>query len=219
MKTSNTRRRATPRSAATKRRSQSPRDGLAQTFLARSTRLLNRLAAKARAETLKQALAQPTDLGGLTVLLSEFALAELPIDRLDPLADALARGVAVKHQLLKRAGGAWSAGRVAGALGLTRQAVDKRRTRGTLLGLPTGSGDYVYPRAQFTRRGVLRHVPDALQACRTDDPWTRLAILLEPADALGGRSVLQALRDGDVEPAIAVARSVGDTHDDRASPA
>lgn len=186
------------------------RERLAGAFLRRSTRLLQRLSAEAPAAVLEAALAAPSDVGGVARILSEMAAVGVALDSVDPLAEAMARGVEAKRELIARSGGALSSGEVAAALGITRQAVDKRRERRKLLALPSGSGDHLYPACQFTAHGVVPHLGEVLEAFRVSDPWTELAVLLGPSPALGGRSALEALRSGDVDGAVAVAGAFGE---------
>src|SRR5207302_7702997 len=96
------------------------------------------------------------------------------------------------------------------ALGITRQAVDKRRSRGVLLALPSGSGEYLYPACQFTPDGVIPGLAAVLQAFRIENRWTQLSVLLAPAPGLGGRTVLQALQAGDVKQAVDIAAAFGE---------
>jgi hypothetical protein len=186
------------------------RQALANAFLKRSIDLLARLSARAPSEVLDAALASPTDAGGLALLLSDLATLDLNLDSADPLAEAMARGVTVKQDLLLKAGGALTSTQVAQALGITRQGVDKRRVRGTLLAIPSGSGDYLYPACQFTETGVIDHLDDVLKAMQVESPWTRLSFLLSPAPALGGRTVLEALTGGDVAKSLSLAAAFGE---------
>ena len=96
----------------------------------------------APAAVLKTALSSPTDVGGVASLLSDLAPLGLDFSAVDPLVESMARGAAVKAELLKSAGGGLTSSQVAKALGMTRQAVDKRRLRRTLLAVPSGSGDF-----------------------------------------------------------------------------
>ena len=43
------------------------------------------------------------------------------------------------------------------------------------------------------------------------DGWTQLSIIMSPHDALDNRSLLDALKDGDIDAAVGVAASFGDT--------
>jgi len=65
----------------------------------------------------------------------------------------MARGAAIKQELLASGGGGLTSSQVSSVLGITRQAVDKRRIRHALLAVPNGSGEYVYPACQFSATG------------------------------------------------------------------
>src|SRR5882672_11909589 len=122
----------------------------------------------------------------------------------------------LKKELLKRAGGTWNVNQVAKALDISRQAVDKRRDRGALLAVPSGQGDYLYPRCQFTADGVIPELDTVLRSFRVHSPWTQLSALLAPAATLDGEQVLKALKKGNVEGAVSAVSSIGDTLDDAA---
>jgi len=142
-------------------------------------------------------------LGDLAVLTA----AESPIERLERLRD-LYRAQA---DLLTRAGGAVSAAEAGELLGnVTRQAVEKRRERGTLLGVQV-QGEFRYPLFQIEQSTILEGLPTVLKAFTVRSGWTQLSVLLSPQDALDGRSVIEALRDGEVDAAAAVAASFGTT--------
>jgi len=186
------------------------RSVLAQTFLKRSMRMLERVSSAASADALRAALSSPTDVGGVASLLSDLAPLGVDLSGVDPFVEAIARGAAVKRELLMDAGGGLTSSQVATVLGITRQAVDKRRIRRTLLAVPTGSGEYVYPACQFLPEGVLPGVQEVLQAFQVRSPWTQLSALLAPAPALRGKTILEALKSGETERAIAVAASFGE---------
>jgi hypothetical protein len=172
--------------------------------------MLERLSATASAESLNAALSSPSDVGGVASFLSEMAPLGVDLSTVDPFAESLAKGAVIKQELLERSGGGLTAAQVASALGITRQAVDKRRIRRTLLAVPTGSGDYVYPACQFDSEGVILRFEDVLQSFQIEGPWTRLSVLLAPSPSLRGKSILEALKAGDVERAIAVANAFGE---------
>lgn len=186
------------------------RQALARTFLERSTRMLERLSAAAPANVLQQALAAPSDVGGVATLLSNLAPLDLDLSPIDPLVEALARGVKAKRDLLRRAGGGLTATQAAAALGISRQAVDKRRLRGTLLAVPNGSGDYLYPACQFDTGGVVPNLEEALKAFQIRDPWTQLSVLISKAPSLSMRTPIAALRAGDLDRVRATLDSFGE---------
>jgi hypothetical protein len=172
--------------------------------------MLERVSSTASTDALKSALSSPTDVGGLASLLSDLAPLGVDLSAVDPFAEAMARGAAIKRELLTSAGGGLTSSQVARALGITRQAVDKRRGRRSLLAVPNGSGEYLYPACQFTSDGVIAGLEEVLRAFRIQSPWTQLSVLLAPAPALRGKTILDALKSGVVETAVAIARSFGE---------
>ncbi len=186
------------------------RDALAHAFLRRSVKMLERVSSSASSEALKSALSSPTDLGGVATLLSDLAPLDVDLSSVDPFVEAMALGAAIKQELLTSGGGGLTSSQVASALGITRQAVDKRRIRHALLAVPSGSGEYLYPVCQFTSTGVIPGLEEVLRAFRIRSPWTQLSALLAPAPALGGRTILEALKSGAIERAIAIAASFGE---------
>ena len=201
--------RSKPRTAAFFR-ADSARQALARAFLKRSVRMLERVSAAASPEVLQFALSSPTDLGGVASLLSDMAPLGVDLSAVDTFLEAMARGATIKRELLTSAGGGLSSPQVAAALGITRQAVDKRRGRLALLAVPNGAGEYVYPACQFTPDGVVPGLEEVLRAFRIRSPWTQLSVLLAPAPALGGKTILEALRSGALAKSIALAASFGD---------
>ena len=188
----------------------SARQALAQAFLKRSVKMLERVSSTASSEALESALSSPTDVGGLASLLSDLAPLGVDLAAVDPFVEAMARGAAIKRELLTAGGGGLTSSQVASALGITRQAVDKRRGRRALLAVPNGSGEYLYPACQFTSDGVIAGLEEVLRAFQIQSPWTQLSVLLAPAPALGGKTILDALKSGVVETPVVIARSFGE---------
>jgi hypothetical protein len=83
-------------------------------------------------------------------------------------------------------------------LGISRQAVDKRRRAGTLLAVREGS-DWRYPLCQFDQGEVIGGISDVVRGFAAAGPWIALDFLLAADTVLGGRTALQALSDGDRE--------------------
>src|SRR5438128_279970 len=119
--------RSRPRIVALANSSGTAQRALAQAFLKRSVKMLERVCSSASSDALNSALAAPTDVGGVATLLSDLAPLNVDLSAVDPFVEAMARGAAIKQELLESAGGALTSGQVAAALGITRQAVDKRR--------------------------------------------------------------------------------------------
>ncbi|MCO5177111.1 MAG: hypothetical protein M9890_09110 [Thermomicrobiales bacterium] len=179
-----------------------------EAFAARALRAIAELAEHADESALAEATGAPTDLDVLVQILSEPRVRE---DLHDPLAAARLRGFARSAQVLAAEGGVLSAAAVAEALGVTRQAVEKRRRAGTLIGLTTGRRGYAYPAWQFDPQvGVLPGLPEVLKALSGHDPWTQAVFMLEVNDRLNGERPLDALRRGDVGRALDAAQLVGE---------
>src|SRR5258708_4112709 len=146
------------------------RQALAQAFLKRSVKMLERVSSSASSEALKSALSSPTDVGGVASLLSDLAPLGVDLSAVDPFMEAMARGAAIKRELLTSGGGGLTSSQVSSALGITRQAVDKRRTRHALLAVPDGSGEYLYPACQFTSDGGIPGLEEGLRAFHVKNP-------------------------------------------------
>src|ERR1017187_2063691 len=201
---------STPSPSMGRHSADSAQQALAQAFLKRSVKMLERVSASASSEALKSALSSPTDVGGVATLLSDLAPLGVDLSEVDPFVEAIARGAAVKRELLTSGGGGLTSSQVSSALGITRQAVDKRRLRRALLAVPNGSGEYMYPACQFNSDGVIPGLEEVLRAFQIRSPWTQLSVLLALAPALGGKTILEALKSGAIERATAIAASFGE---------
>ena len=95
--------------------------------------------------------------------------------------------------------------------GVSRQAVEERRRRRTILALRTADDVWVYPAFQLDEHNqVLRGLADVLARFRpltTDDEWMVASFLAAPQPGLGGLSIVDHLRKGgDLDPVVALAR-------------
>lgn len=160
---------------------------------------------------LQRILEEPSDIGATAALL-EYAATAAAVVAVDPLAAAKARWIRAEEELLAAAGGALTAEDVATLLGgVRRQAVEKRRDRGTLIGLRRSGGAFVYPVCQFENGDVLPGLDQFLAAFPPQtDPWQALNVLVGPSEALDGRTPLDALRGRDVAGAVEVAEAAFD---------
>lgn len=181
---------------------------LRRTFLHRSQHALERIARTAGEDNLARALEAPTDIGTLARILADPEAIGASVQGIEPLAPLIARNAAHRAELVERAGGMLTSQEVAELLGISRQAVDKRRRGGGLLAVRQGS-DWRYPRCQFDRHEVVAGLPELLAALDQPDPWVALDFLLAPDDALEGLGPLEALRRGEAwrERAMRVARA------------
>lgn len=163
-------------------------------FLRRAIPALERISGRASTETLLEVLAKPTDAGSIADLLSRTDVIE-PAAQLEPLMPAMARHIEHRRVLIAEAGGTLSAGEVGTVLGVTRQAVDKRRRSATLLAIRENS-DWRYPSCQFHDGDVVAGLPEVVKGLHASGPWVILDFLLAPDAALAGQSPLEALCDG-----------------------
>lgn len=181
---------------------------LERALVRRSTSTIKQLVQHASAEILAKALEQQTGVTALAQFLSDVATESVNLE--DPLAPARARAASVKQQLLEEAGGTYTTSEVAEILGIQPQAVTKRERTGKVLAVRGSSGQNLYPRCQFDANGTIAGLEVVLQAFPMKNPWTRLSGLMASTPALGGRSILRALHDGDLVQAIATAETLGE---------
>jgi hypothetical protein len=125
---------------------------------------------------------------------------------------ALARveGLLYRRELLEKAGGVLGVAEVAVLLGLTRDAVDKRRKRRRLVAVDLGRHGWRYPAFQFTGDGLLAGLEKALEALGPEDGWVALSFFLEEAEELGSKTPAEALADGETEAVIEAAGLYGE---------
>jgi hypothetical protein len=184
-------------------------DPLRGAFITRSLNSLARLARGLDAGTLGQAVSLPSDYEALVCALSSPGALEA-LRQQDPLLAARLRGLRAREALLSGEGGAFTSAQAAEALGITRQAVEKRRHAGKLLAVNIGRRGYLYPSWQFTPEGVLPGIEQVLIALSDHDPWMRLAFMLNANTALGGQTPLDELQRRNVEPVLRAARLYGE---------
>jgi biotin operon repressor len=123
---------------------------------------------------------------------------------------ARVRGVERQQNLVEQSGGTLKGERVAKLLGISRQAVDKRRRQNRLIGLTQGRRGYAYPIWQFHNGKTLSNLEKVLDQLRNHDPWMQLTFFLNANDRLEGSSPLEMLRSGKVEPVLEAATSYGE---------
>ncbi len=185
---------------------------LAAAFVRRGTRALAHIAAQLPADRLASAVGAETDTDVLFEALQDAhaIAADLPREPADPLTAALLRGAEMKRALLQAEGGVLSAAELARLLGITTQALGKRRAKHQVFWLEIGDG-FVYPAFQVTPEGILpgiRAVLDSFDADLTD-AWSRVAFMLTGDARLAGRRPIDVLRAGDIAAITRAARGYG----------
>jgi hypothetical protein len=178
-------------------------DPLRAAFLRRSIDTITRIAAHADLKILSEALAASTGFGALARVLADTAPIEAALVDQDPLAPLVARNAEHRVQLLEAAGGALASTKVAQLLGVSRQAIEKRRRANTLLAVRIG-GDWRYPRCQFdeSEGTVVAGLSKLLDVFAEAGPWVALDFLLAPDEALGNETPMQRLRREGLTPEL-----------------
>jgi hypothetical protein len=150
-----------------------------------------------------------TDLAVLVRALSSGELLD-DLKSVEPLAPAFIRGIEAKRKLIDETGGVLTAEKVAEILGITRQAVDKRRRAGTLIGLTTGRYGYRYPVWQFTESGTVPGLEHVLSALASHDEWMQVAFLTGKNPRLNGRTPVETLKAGKLDRVLNAAHVYGE---------
>lgn len=158
---------------------------------------------------LKNALKAPTDFETILHALERPEVAAA-VRNQDPLAMARLRGIEAKRRMLTEDGGMLSAEKVGDVLTISRQAVEKRRKAGRLIGVSLGRRGFGYPAWQFSERGTLPGLEAVLDALRPHDAWTKLVFFTSENVTTGGKKPLDVLRSGDVEKVVGAARMYGE---------
>lgn len=177
---------------------------VADVFLRRGRRALEKIAATASAKQLAEFADARTDAEVVLRALGAGLLAEL---KDDPLAAARLRGLRMQKDLL-RAAESLTSREFADALGITPQAVNKGRRTGAYIGLPVGE-QFLYPYIQVKDGRVVRGLKETLAALHVASSWAALAFLMGEDAALGTRPI-DALKGGRIPEAVAAATRYGE---------
>lgn len=124
------------------------------------------------------------------------SVAELGIDE---LAKRMAAVIPLPSPVNDQIGPFYRSEQVARLLGVSRQAVNERAKRGSILAMHTADGLLVYPTFQFDGRRILAGLTEVLAELRQQevDRWAVAAWLVSPTAALDGATPLDAIRAGD----------------------
>lgn len=191
---------------------ESASDPLHLAFLTRAMKAVTRLSRTLSEDLLGEATSSSSDYEVLAAALG--AAPELPMDETDAAwLRAKLRGVEAKRQLLEDEGGTASSSELAQLLGISRQAVDKRRRNNTLLAVQAGGRGYRYPVWQVVDGRALAGLEDVLEALADHDPWMTLQFFLRENLRLDNQRPLDVLREGSdesLEDVLAAARTYGE---------
>jgi hypothetical protein len=178
-------------------------------FYARVLRAVKSLEDDLTNAHIDEATAAPTDG---RVMLEAVSLApwvaELVSD--DALVAAKLRGLKLRQQMLETSGGSLTSEQVAEVLGISRQAVDKRRSASQLLALTQGRRGYRYPSFQFDEGKTLKGLEEVLGNLRALDPWMQLNFFTSSHERLGGKTPIQALHKDLLEEVKSLASGYGE---------
>lgn len=188
-----------------------PRVALREAALALVVRQVAVLLRGLPLERVAAALRDDAPDAAVAALLADVALEQSAARREDPIALAVQRGTRRKRELLERAGGAFSTADVAERLGISRQAIEKRRQAGSLLGVRTAGGEWVYPVAQFASDGApLAGLSDVIGAFQIESPWLQLEHLLVEDAMLSSRAVSGTIGSDAPRSALTALRESGE---------
>ena len=159
------------------------------------------------------ATSAPTDFVTLVRALSSQDLLKELLDDLkqaEPLAPAFIRGLEAKRRLIEENGGAFTAEQVAQMIGISRQAVEKRRQAGKLVAVSTGRHGYRYPGWQFSDSGTLAGLKDVLALLEGHDEWTKTIFFVSKNPRLGDRTPVKMLQVGKLKQVLDAALAYGE---------
>lgn len=158
---------------------------------------------------IEEATGAPTDfLVALEALTSVSGTSQLIAD--DPLLAAKIRGLKRKKEMLEISGGTLSSEQVAEVLGISRQAVDKRRSSNQLLALTQGRRGYSYPSFQFEDGKSIAGLEDVLAQLKALDPWMQMVFFTSPNERLDGKAPIETLKLGLIEEVMRAASGYGE---------
>jgi hypothetical protein len=178
-------------------------------FYSRVLRAFRRLEEDLPATRIDEATAAPTDyLVAVEALSSSPETTQLIAE--DPLIAAKFRGLKRKQQMLEAAGGALTSEQVSEVLGISRQAVDKRRASNQLLALTQGKRGYSYPSFQFEDGKTVTGLEEVLGELKDLDPWMQMVFFTSPNERLEGKIPLEQLRKELVSEVKAAAGGYGE---------
>jgi hypothetical protein len=178
-------------------------------FFSRAFNALSSITKELTSQSVEELTASPTDFELLVNALSAASIAAESSDG-DPLIRAKLRGIEHRKRITEKLGGTLSVEQVSKLIGISRQAVDKRRSQNQLIGLTQGRRGYAYPAFQFEDGKTLDGLKEVLDALSGHDPWMQSIFFANGNDRLNGRTALDALRQGETEEVVRAAEAYGE---------
>jgi hypothetical protein len=178
-------------------------------FFSRAFNALSSITNELSSQSVEELTASPTDFELLVNALSAASIAAESSDG-DPLIRAKLRGIEHRKRIIEKLGGSLSVEQVSELIGISRQAVDKRRSQNQLIGLTQGKRGYAYPAFQFEDGKTLDGLKEVLDALSGHDPWMQSIFFANGNDRLNHRTPLDALRQGETEAVVRAAEAYGE---------
>jgi biotin operon repressor len=178
-------------------------------FFSRALNALSSIANELPAQSVQELIASPTDFELLVNALSAVSVSPESSEA-DPLVRAKLRGIEARKRILEKLGGTLSVEQVSKLIGISRQAVDKRRSQNQLIGLTQGKRGYAYPAFQFENGKTLDGLKEVLDALRAHDPWMQSIFFANGNDRLNGGTPVEALHQGETQAVVLAAQAYGE---------
>jgi hypothetical protein len=162
-------------------------------------------------ESLENIVSESSNMDVLLSLFEESVVLESrrPLHD-DPLRSFRLKGLRAKNELLQKEGGVITSSQAAELLGISRQAVDKRRKQGKLLAVSPVKRGYFYPVWQFFEDGVLPGFERVMEILKDYDPWMKMIFMLNANAHLNNKSPLEELRVGHLDDVYKAAQLTGE---------
>ncbi|PWU17065.1 MAG: hypothetical protein C5B50_12035 [Verrucomicrobia bacterium] len=127
------------------------------------------------------------------------------------LANAIARGLSARQQLIAEEGGSLSADEAAKEIGLSKTAILNRYHHGNIVGWREERQNAVrFPVWQFSEHRVVAGIEETLRVLNKNgriDDWGRMLFFLQKNQRLNGRRPLDYLRENKLEPILVAAQA------------
>ena len=164
-------------------------------FFSRAFNALSSITNELSSQSVEELTASPTDFELLVNAVSATSTAAASTDG-DPLIRAKLRGIEHRKRILEKLGGTLSAEQVSELIGISRQAVDRRRSQNRLIGLTQGKRGYAYPAFQFEDGKTLDGLKEVLDALSGHDPWMQSIFFANGNDRLNRQNSTRCAPSG-----------------------
>jgi biotin operon repressor len=178
-------------------------------FFSRAFNALTSIANELPARSVEELTASSTDFELLVNALFASTINAESSDP-DPLIRAKLRGIEHRKRILEKLGGTLSAEQVSELIGISRQAVDKRRSQNQLIGLTQGRRGYAYPAFQFENGKTIDGLKEVLDALSGHDPWMQSIFFANDNDRLNRSTPVEALHQGKIGAVVRAAEAYGE---------